>query len=86
MSLLDTREDAMNSKDESENVVADLSDYETVTYDYSERGLKPNDVNDIEPFKADIINTMENDADLYQDSFLGTALSIFTETYLIYWA
>lgn len=86
VSLLDTREDAMNSKDESENVVADLSDYETVTYDYSERGLKPNDVNDLEPVKADIINTMQSDADLYQDSFLGTALSIFTETYLIYWA
>jgi hypothetical protein len=86
VSLLDTSKDAMNSKDESESVVADLTDYETIIYDYSERGLKPNDVNDLEPFKADIIDTMQNDADLYQNSFLGTALSIFTETYLIYWA
>jgi len=86
VSLLDTRKAAMNDKDESENVIADISDYETVTYDYSERGLKANDVNDLEPVKTDIINTMQNDADLYQDSFLGTALSIFTETYLIYWA
>ena len=86
VSLLDTSKNAMNNKDESESVVADLTDYETIIYDYSERGLKPNDVNDLEPFKADIINTMQNDADLYQDSFLGTALSIFTETYLIYWA
>ena len=86
VSLLDTRKAAMNDKDESEDVIADISDYETVTYDYSERGLKANDVNDLEPVKTDIINTMQNDADLYQDSFLGTALSIFTETYLIYWA
>ena len=86
VSLLDTRKAAMNDKDESENVITDISDYETVTYDYSERGLKANDVNDLEPVKTDIINTMQNDADLYQDSFLGTALSIFTETYLIYWA
>ena len=86
VSLLDTRKSAMNDKDESGNVIADLSDYETVTYDYSERGLKANEVNDPEPTIAEIINTMQNDADLYQDSFLGTALSIFTETYLIYWA
>ena len=86
VSLLDTRRSEMNSKDESEDVTADISDYETVIYDYSERGLKPTDVNDLEPVKTDIINTMQNDADLYQDSFLGTALSIFTETYLIYWA
>tara|TARA_B110000196_G_scaffold161383_1_gene138682 strand:- start:7504 stop:12927 length:5424 start_codon:yes stop_codon:yes gene_type:complete len=86
VSLLDTRKSAMNSKDESGDVIADLSDYETVTYDYSERGLKANEVNDPEPTIAEIISTMQNDADLYQDSFLGTALSIFTETYLIYWA
>ena len=86
VSLLDTRKSAMNDKDESGDVIADLSDYETVTYDYSERGLKANEVNDPEPTIAEIIDTMQNDADLYQDSFLGTALSIFTETYLIYWA
>ena len=72
VSLLDTRRSEMNSKDESEDVTADISDYETVIYDYSERGLKPTDVNDLEPVKTDIINTMQNDADLYQDSFLFT--------------
>ena len=86
LSLLEARDVSMNSKDESENVVANLDDYETIEYDYANRGLEPTTVNDPEPTKADIINTMMNDADLYQDSFLGTALSIFTETYLIYWA
>ena len=86
LSLLEAREVSMNSKDESEDVVANIDDYETVTYDYANRGLEPTSVNDPEPIKADIINTMMNDANLYQDSFLGTALSIFTETYLIYWA
>ncbi|MEO2180193.1 MAG: hypothetical protein ABGW86_02815, partial [Candidatus Poseidoniia archaeon] len=86
LSLLEAREVVMNNKDESENVVADIDDYETIVYDYSERGLKPTEVNDPEPIRADIIETMLNDADLYQDSFLDTALSIFTETYLIYWA
>ncbi|HJM17562.1 MAG TPA: hypothetical protein QGI59_03540, partial [Candidatus Poseidoniia archaeon] len=86
LSLLEAREVSMNSKDESEDVVANIDDYETVIYDYANRGLEPTSVNDPEPIKADIINTMMNDADLYQDSFLGTALSIFTETYLIYWA
>ncbi len=86
LSLLEARKVVMNNKDESENVVADIDDYETIVYDYSERGLKPTEVNDPEPIRADIIETMLNDADLYQDSFLDTALSIFTETYLIYWA
>ena len=86
LSLLEAREVAMNNKDESEDVVTNINDYEKVVYDYSERGLKPTEVNDPEPVRADIIETMLNDADLYQDSFLDTALSIFTETYLIYWA
>ena len=29
---------------------------------------------------------MLNDADFYQESFLGSAASLFTDTYLIYWA
>ena len=86
LSLLEARDVSMNNKDESENVVADINDYETVVYDYANRGLEPISVDDPEPTKADIINTMMDDADLYQDSFLGTVLSIFTETYLIYWA
>ena len=67
LSLLEAREVSMNNKDESENVVADINDYETVVYDYANRGLEPTAVNDPEPIKADIINTMTNDADLYQD-------------------
>ncbi|HIF37533.1 MAG: hypothetical protein CXT75_04160 [Methanobacteriota archaeon] len=86
VSLLDTRKAAMNDKDESEDVIADISDYETVTYDYSERGLEPTDVNDLEPTRADIIETMLSETDFYQDSFLSTVSSIFVETYLIYWA
>ena len=86
LSLLEAREVAMSNKDESEDVVADINDYETVIHDYSERGLKPTEVNDPEPNRADIIETMLSETNFYQDSFLGTLASIFTETYLIYWA
>ena len=86
LSLLEAREVVMNSKDESEDVVADINDYETIVHDYSERGLKPTEVNDPEPVRSDIIETMLSETNFYQDSFLGTLASIFTETYLIYWA
>ena len=33
LSLLEAREVDMNNKDESENVVADIDDYETIVYD-----------------------------------------------------
>ncbi len=85
LSMLENREILLNSKDESENVNASV-DYKTKTYDYSKRGLEPVTVNDPEPVRADIMNTMLSDNDFYQDSFLGTVASIFTETYLIYWA
>ena len=86
LSLLEARDVSLNSKDEGDEVTANIDDYETVEYDYSNRGLEPTTVNDPEPIKADIINKMIGDSNFYQDSFLGTALSIFTETYLIYWA
>ena len=85
ISLLDNREILLNAKDESEDVNANIT-HETVIYDYSQRGLEPVDVNDPEPIRADIIETMLSETDFYQDSFLGTLASIFTETYLIYWA
>jgi len=86
VSLLDTSESEMNNKDESANVVADISDYETITYDYSDRGLVPLDVSDPNPVKADIIETMETETEFYEESFLGSVASIFTDTYLIYWS
>ena len=58
LSLLEARDVSMNSRDESENVVANIDDYETVIYDYANRGLEPTSVNDPEPIKADIINTI----------------------------
>ena len=85
ISLLDNREILLNGKDESEDVNANIT-HETMIYDYSQRGLEPVDVNDPEPIRADIIETMLSETDFYQDSFLGTLASIFTETYLIYWA
>ncbi|MFL2926938.1 MAG: hypothetical protein ACJZ3J_04470, partial [Candidatus Poseidoniales archaeon] len=84
-SLLDNREILLNSKNENDNVNATV-DYETVNYDYSDRGLVPFEVNDPEPIRADIIETMLGEADFYQESFLGSAASLFTDTYLIYWA
>ena len=44
LSLLEARDVSMNNKDESENVVADINDYETVVYDYANRGLEPTEV------------------------------------------
>lgn len=85
ISLLDNREILLNAKDESEDVNANIT-LETVIYDYSQRGLEPVDVNDPEPIRADIIETMLTETDFYQDSFLGTIVSVFAETYLIYWA
>ena len=85
ISLLDNREILLNAKDESEDVNANIT-HETVIYDYSQRGLGPVDVNDPEPIRADVIETMLSETDFFQDSFLGTVASIFTETYLIYWA
>ena len=85
ISLLDNREILLNAKDESEDVNANIT-HETVIYDYSQRGLEPVDVNDPEPIRADIIETMLTETDFYQDSFLGTVVSVFAETYLIYWA
>ena len=85
LSMLENREILLNSKDESENVNASV-DYKTITYDYSKRGLEPITVDDPEPARADIINTMLSETDFYQDSFLGTVASVFAETYLIYWA
>jgi len=85
ISMLENREILLNSKDESEDVNASVT-HKTVTYDYSNRGLEPVSVNDPEPVRADIMNTMLSETDFYQDSFLGTVASIFTETYLIYWA
>ena len=85
ISLLDNREILLNSKDESADVNANVT-HKTVTYDYSQRGLEPVDVNDPEPIRADIIETMLSETDFYQDSFLDTVVSVFAETYLIYWA
>ena len=84
-SLLDNREILLNSKNENDNVNATV-DYETINYDFSNRGLVPFEVNDPEPIRADIIETMLGEADFYQESFLGSAASLFTDTYLIYWA
>ena len=84
-SLLDNRELILNNKDESDTVTAQV-DYEQIVYDYKNRGLEPTTVNDPEPVRTEIIETMLNDANFYQDSFLDSALSIFTETYLIYWS
>ena len=84
-SLLDNREILLNSKNENDNVNATI-DYETVNYDFSDRGLVPFSVNDPEPIRADIIETMLGESDFYQESFLGSAASLFTDTYLIYWA
>ena len=84
-SLLNNREMLLNSKNENDNVNASI-DYETIDYDFSDRGLVPFEVNDPEPIRADIIETMLDDSDFYQESFLGSAASLFTETYLIYWA
>ncbi len=84
-SLLDNREMLLNSKNENDNVNASI-DYETIDYNFSDRGLVPFEVNDPDPVRADIIETMLNDADFYQESFLGSAASLFTDTYLIYWA
>ena len=85
LTLLDNREFIMDSKDESDEVSAEI-DYEQIIYDYQNRGLEPTNVDDPEPVITDIIQTMLDDSDLYQNSFLNSALSIFTETYLIYWA
>ena len=85
LTLLDNRKFIMDSKDESDQVSADI-DYEQIIYDYQNRGLEPTSVDDPEPVLTDIIQTMLDDSDLYQNSFLNSALSIFTETYLIYWA
>ena len=84
-SLLDNREVLLNSKNEDDNVNATV-DYETVDYHFSDRGLVPFAVNDPNPVRADIIETMLSDSDFYQESFLGSAASLFTDTYLIYWA
>ena len=84
-SLLDNREILLNSKNENDNVNASI-DYETIGYNYSDRGLAPHEVSDPNPIRADIIETMLDESDLYQESFLGSAASIFTETYLIYWS
>ena len=84
-SLLDNREILLNSKNENDNVNATV-DYENVEYNFSDRGLVPFEVNDPNPVRADIIETMLSDADFYQESFLGSAASLFTDTYLIYWA
>ena len=84
-SALDNREILLNSKNENDNVNATV-DFETINYTFSDRGLVPFEVDDPEPVRADIIETMLNDADFYQESFLGSAASLFTETYLIYWA
>ena len=84
-SLLENREILLNSKNENDNVDAEI-EHETVAYDFSDRGLVPFEVNDPNPVRADIIETMLSESDLYQASFAGTAASIFTDTYLIYWA
>ena len=84
-SALDNREILLNSKNENDNVNATV-DFETINYTFSDRGLVPFEVDDPEPVRADIIETMLNDADFYQESFLGSAASLFTETYLVYWA
>ena len=44
----------LNSKNENDNVNATV-DYETVNYDFSDRGLVPFEVNDPNPVRADII-------------------------------
>ena len=78
--LLDNREILLNSKNEEDNVNATV-DYETVNYDFSDRGLVPFGVNDPEPIRADIIETMLGEADFYQQSFLGSAASLFTDRF-----
>ena len=66
LTLLDNRKFIMDSKDESDQVSADI-DYEQIIYDYQNRGLEPTSVDDPEPVLTDIIQTMLDDSDLYQN-------------------
>ena len=84
-SLLEDQRQTLDALDTSENVSASV-DIQEQDWDYSNRGFTPVVVNDPQPQQAHIMEEILENEDLWQETILGTAASLFLETYLIYWA
>jgi len=85
LTLLDDQAAALAALDAEEEVNATI-DYVAHNFSYADRGFEPQNVTDPVPVRAHIMDYILSSDEIIQDSGGGTLLSIFTETYLVYWA
>lgn len=85
LTLLDDQAAALEAMDASEEVNASI-DYVAHNFSYADRGFVPQNVTDPVPVRAHIMDYILDSDEIIQDSGGGTLISIFTETYLVYWA
>lgn len=84
-SLLKDQRQALAELNATEEVNASV-DMAEMSWEYGDRGFTPVVVDDPQPQQARIIGEMIENEEMWQDTTLGTAASLFLQTYLIYWA
>ena len=84
-SLLEDQRQALDALNASEEVNASIGMREQ-GWNYTDRGFTPVVVSDPQPQQARIMDEILDNEEMWPDSTLGTAASLFLQTYLIYWA
>jgi hypothetical protein len=84
-SLLEDQRQALDALNTNENVNASV-DIQEQDWDYTNRGFTPVVVSDPQAQQARIMGEILENEEMWPESTLGTAASLFLQTYLIYWA
>ena len=84
-SLLEDQRQALDTLNMSENVNASV-DIQEQDWNYTNRGFTPVVVSDPQAQQARIMGEILENEEMWPESTLGTAASLFLQTYLIYWA
>ena len=84
-SLLEDQRQTLAELNATEEVNASV-DMAEMSWEYGDRGFMPVVVDDPQPQQARIMGEMIENEEMWQDTMLGTAASLFLQTYLIYWA
>ena len=84
-SLLEDQRQALDALNTNENVNASV-DIQEQDWNYTNRGFTPVVVSDPQAQQARIMGEILENEEMWPESTLGTAASLFLQTYLIYWA
>jgi hypothetical protein len=84
-SLLEDQRQALAELNATEEVNASV-DITEASWNYANRGFTPIIVDDPQPQQARIMEAILENEEMWPESTLGTAASLFLQTYLIYWA